>query len=71
MEPITDMLMLKLTDLEARKLRDLMNKFHKLGPDLSRVYYKLEHGLKRPAVKRKYREYEPITRMVARMDSDD
>jgi hypothetical protein len=64
------MVKIELTDKEALAVRDLIGKLHKYGPDLGRVYYKLEHALKRPAVKRKWNG-PPISRVSIKFGEDD
>ena len=48
------MITIILTDLEARKLRDFLEKRGNKDADLGRVHHKVHHALQRPAVKRKY-----------------
>ena len=64
------MVKIELTDKEALAVRDLIKKLNKHNPDLSRVYYKLEHALKRPAVKRKWNG-PPISRVSIKFGEDD
>jgi len=40
-----------LTDREALKLRELLEKRGNKDPDLGRVHYKVHHALQRPVIK--------------------
>jgi hypothetical protein len=61
------MITIILTDLEARKLRDFLEKRGNKDADLGRVHHKVHHALLRPAVKRKYAN----TKIVVNIGDDD
>ena len=53
------MITITLTDWEARKLRDLLEKRGNKDADLGRLHYKVHHALLRPAVKPKNHKRQP------------
>ena len=63
------MITITLTEREAIKLRKLLEQGEH-GPDLARVHYKIEHALKRPAVKQKWKN-GPVSTKSIRFGGDD
>ena len=53
------MITITLTDWEARKLRDLLEKRGNKDANLERLHYKIHHALLRPAVKPKNHKRQP------------
>jgi hypothetical protein len=65
------MITVTLTDLEARKLRDLLEKRGNKDADLARIHYKITRLLMRPAVKRKYGPHNNTKHLIKRGSDDD